>query len=105
MQTAIGAGFDGDKPSEFESMPLPLMVVEGSQQSQDHEYHELKVLQASHTPLEVAIACSRALTDSEKYELLMTVQDIADDKLDTRSFTFGSGRKQKQITLQKKMAS
>ena len=48
----IGAGLDGEQASEFESMPLPPTVVEGNQQSHDHEHHELKVLQVhkSHSP-------------------------------------------------------
>ena len=43
------------------------------------------------------------LTDIEKYQLLTTVQEsVADDDLDTRSFTVGGGKKRKRITFQKR---
>ena len=43
--------------------------------------------------LEVAITGSRPLSDSEMYTLLTAAQDnITDDELDTRSFTFGGGQ-------------
>ena len=49
--------------------------------------------------LEVAITLSRPLADSEMYTLLTAAQDnITDDEFDIRSFTFGGGQKQKQIS-------
>ena len=46
-----------------------------------------------HSLLEVAITRSRPLADTEIYTLLTTAQDnITDEELETRSFTFGGGQ-------------
>ena len=52
--------------------------------------------------LQEAIKLSRALTDTEKFNLLTSEQDISDEDLDVRYFGSTGGRKRKQISFQRR---
>ena len=84
--------------SESESQPI--LSGELSEPCCEHENRPITF---EHSLLEVAITRSRPLADTEMYTLLTTMQDdIPDDELDTRSFTFGGGQKRKHITFQRR---
>lgn len=69
--------------------------IEQSLEQDDNSHESLDLLQE-------AIRQSRALNDHEKYQLLISVQGLTDDDLDTRYFSVTGGRKRKQITFQRR---